>query len=130
MIRIGIDAVDIERFSQWSSYNKTKLKRIFSEAEIAYCLSNPSKAAERFAVRFAAKEAFYKAIASSSEKPIPFLLVCKQCELIKNAIGMPIMKANWPALLIKESYSVQLSLTHTRLTAIAAIIIQSDSHKI
>ena len=40
--------------------------------EITYCLGIPKKAAERFAARFAAKEAFYKAIAPLAEQPLRF----------------------------------------------------------
>lgn len=62
VLGIGIDSVDIARFEQWHTYSHKKLLRVFSPAEIAYSLENPTKSAERFAVRFAAKEALFKAL--------------------------------------------------------------------
>ena len=56
MIALGIDSVDIERFSDWYTM-PDRYKRIFSDTEIAYCLSVPAKSAERFATRFAASRA-------------------------------------------------------------------------
>ena len=65
ILGIGIDSVEIKRFEPWTSYSKNRLARIFSEHEITYSLSNPKKAAERLAARFAAKEAFFKALSQS-----------------------------------------------------------------
>ena len=62
MIAIGIDAVDIKRFAHWHRYKKTMLLRFYSSAEIDYCMNVQIKSAERFAVRFSAKEAFFKAL--------------------------------------------------------------------
>lgn len=59
---IGIDSVDIERFTEWHTYPRQSLSRIFSDQEIDYCLECPTKSAERFAARFAAREAFLKAL--------------------------------------------------------------------
>ena len=56
---IGIDSIEIARFRLWHTYSYRQLSRIFSSEEIDYCLSNIIKSSERFAVRFAAKEAFF-----------------------------------------------------------------------
>ena len=78
ILGIGVDTVEVNRFSEWHTYSKKKLLRIFSDEEIEYCLSNPNKSAERFAARFAAREAFFKALSYAyPSKNVPFLTLCK-----------------------------------------------------
>ncbi len=59
ILGIGIDCVDIDRFISWRTFSMQKLHRVFSEQEIAYCLSSTHTqiSAERFAAHFATREA-------------------------------------------------------------------------
>jgi holo-[acyl-carrier protein] synthase len=59
-MKIGIDIEEVKRFSKLIK-DKTFLKRVFSKEEIDYCLSK-KQSAQHFAVRFAAKEAVWKAV--------------------------------------------------------------------
>lgn len=125
MLSLGIDAVEIKRFSHWHKYTKNQLKRIFSDSEINYCLNNPIKSAERFALRFAAKEAFYKAISPLLVQPITLLQTFKYIQIIKNN-GAPYLYVQWEALNLLpfiKCPKVHISLTHTTTTAIAVIAI-------
>ncbi len=115
---IGIDAVEIERFKNWHTFSHKKLSRIFSAHEIEYCLSN-QKNAERFAARFAAKEALFKALSQLNIK-IPFLTLCKTSEIINNPV--PLLKIKHQNSTISD-YTILVSLTHTETTAIAVVII-------
>jgi len=62
ILGIGIDIVDVRRMEgiifRWQ---EKFLKRIFTEQEIRYC-NNKKNPAQRFATRYAAKEAFIKAL--------------------------------------------------------------------
>lgn len=60
-MKIGIDIEEVSRFSKLVK-DKSFLKRVFSREEIEYCLSKKHSAAQHFAVRFAAKEAVWKAV--------------------------------------------------------------------
>lgn len=121
IIGIGIDAVEIERFNNFHQH--PNLNRLFSPEEIAYCLKEPKKSAERFASRFAAKEALYKALTQACGKaPAPFLTLCA-CTTIKLTPG-PTMIINWNVLNI-PIHSVLTSITHTKNTALAQVIIQT-----
>jgi holo-[acyl-carrier protein] synthase len=63
---VGIDAVPITDVAgSMARFGDRYLDRVFTPAEIRYCADAPSAAiqAERFAVRFAAKEATFKALA-------------------------------------------------------------------
>lgn len=133
ILGIGVDSVEIERFKQWSSYTPKTLKRIFSPQEIEYCLQNPTKSAERFAVRFAAREAFFKALSvHQPEYSMPFLTLCRLITIEKNKNNSPCLIANWRQIALHLSIrpvEVLLSLTHTQQIATAFVVLQ-DAPKI
>ena len=118
IIGIGIDSVEIARFNNWHNYSQKKLRRIFSAQEIEYCLSGKVKAAERFAGRFTAREALYKAWPFSQQ---PFISFCKKIAINNDQNGKPNLQL--------DSYQAQnllihLSITHTKDQATALIILE------
>ena len=120
---IGIDLVGIDRCAHWHTYSPAKLARIFSSEEIRYCLSVPAKSAERFAVRFAAKEAFYKSLSSPYGVQVqPFLTIARHASVSLAPTGSPQLLVDWPQLNL-EPLSVLISLSHTKTTACACIFI-------
>jgi holo-[acyl-carrier protein] synthase len=124
---IGIDAVDITRFALWYTYSDTKLSRIFSPGEIAYCHACPAKSAERFAARFAAREALYKALCQAyPEKRFLFLTLCKQTTITHGLHGQPEITVNWEHLTppFTQNPHLLLSLTHTNTLAMAWLMVQ------
>jgi len=133
IIGIGVDAVEIPRFEQWYSYSSKKLSRIFSTCEITYCRKHPKKAAERFAVRFAAREAFFKALQSAyPQQNLPFLYLCKQISIEKTPSGAPYIQASWNNIVPanqENSPSCTVSFTHTQQTAIAWVLLESINTK-
>jgi holo-[acyl-carrier protein] synthase len=127
IVGIGIDSIEIERFSQWHTYAQTTLERIFSPQEIDYCLKVPIKTAERLAVRFAAREAFYKALcAMKPQKQIPFLTICKKIYTESNEYAAQSLNINWKSILGQKETSLitHLSLTHNQTMALALVIIE------
>ena len=125
IIGIGIDSAEIHRFAQWHTFSRKKLSRIFSDQEIDYCLQLTHKSAERFAVRFAAREALFKALSVAfPDLFIPFLTLCKAVSIIKQK-NRPEIIIDREMLSIKNHpYAVHLSLTHTNNIATAFIIIE------
>lgn len=125
-VGIGIDSVEIERFKEWHTYSEKSLRRIFSPSEIVYCLAVQAKSAERFAARFAVREAFLKAL-SSAYPTIKFslLTVCKAIEITKTSYGAPQALINWKLLNLSESnINCHISWTHTQLIATAIVMIE------
>lgn len=56
---VGVDIVEIQRISRTlSRFGERFLRRVYTEAELAYCRGKPA----RLAARFAAKEAVAKAL--------------------------------------------------------------------
>ncbi|HZW61499.1 MAG TPA: 4'-phosphopantetheinyl transferase superfamily protein [Candidatus Babeliales bacterium] len=130
ILSIGIDSLEIDRFSDFACKTHTQLKHLFSEAEIAYCLSNQNKTAERFAVRFAAKEAFYKAIHQLlPEQKLPLFTVCANVEVIAAINGAPQLLINWAYfreyITLPEMVITHISTTHSKTLATAFVIIEA-----
>ncbi len=62
-VGVGIDLVRVSRVAaSLAQFGERFLRRVFTEAEIAYATSSPGLTAERLAARFAAKEAAIKAL--------------------------------------------------------------------
>jgi phosphopantetheine--protein transferase-like protein len=124
ILGIGVDTIEIERFALWHTYSPKKLRRIFSVEEIEYCLSNVSKSAERFAVRFAAREALYKALSYAyPEKTIPFLTLCAYT-IIKKIDQRPYVELRSIAGIDPMHIDIHLSLSHAQNHATAFVIIE------
>lgn len=130
ILGIGIDSVEIERFARWHSYPIKNLLRVFSQNEIDYSLTNHRKSAERFAARFAAKEAFLKAISPlvREKNPISLFTICKYVTTSHTHLGHPLLIIDWHNLgmhLKDEILPIcHLSLTHTKTVATAFVIVE------
>ena len=62
MVSVGVDIVEVERIHRAiEQFGSAFLDKIFTPGEIAYCRGK-AREASSFAVRFAAKEAFAKAL--------------------------------------------------------------------
>lgn len=130
IVGLGIDSVDIVRFAEWHTKSKKELERIFSTQEIIYCLDTPALSAERFAARFAAREAFFKAFqATHPQATIPLLTQCKAVSVKNGPQGAPELIVDW-AILERKMASQQIkplrsliSLTHTETTATAVVVL-------
>ncbi len=127
ILGIGVDSVEVHRFAAWHTYHERKLLRIFSEQEIKYCVQHYKKSAERFAVRFAAKEAFFKAFcAAFPDMYIPFLTMCCHVSVQKSA-GRPVLNVDWHAIApLHDALSLvcHISLTHSHQSATAFVILE------
>ncbi len=126
-VAIGIDTVEVKRFVSFSSYTQKKLSRIFSSEEINYALNCPQKSAERFAVRFAAKEAFLKAFYQLyPSTQLSLLEVCKAISITKKG-SLPSLLITWGTLQHymdeKTTLYHSFSLTHTRYSATAVVVL-------
>lgn len=131
ILGIGIDIIDIERFAQWHTKPEAELLRVFSQEEIAYCLhENQQLSAERFAVRFAAKEAFFKAYHAmliTVQAPNQSLLTLqKEVSVVHAENGAPMLIVNWDKLLPEEIASprVHITLSHAQLQAVAMVVLE------
>jgi|GEM_PF-335919 len=133
---LGTDLVEIARFAGWEHKSHAQLARILSPQEIAYALASPPKTAERCAVRFAAREAFFKALHDLlPEVRVPLLTVLRNVHVMHAANGAPQLVIKWhalniPADILQEidytQISVKLSLTHTKTNALATVLLSYE----
>jgi holo-[acyl-carrier protein] synthase len=130
IVGIGIDSIEIERFADWHNYPTKSLLKIFSVYELSYCLQNPNKSAERFAARFAAKEAFLKALYPiiKPNKSLTLPALCKQISVTNSPTGVPYFEIKWQNLTeyLTENMNPlsHLSLTHNKTVATAFVILE------
>ena len=121
---IGTDIVNIQRMKQTLKKNNKFRERIFSKNEIKYCekKKNPTS---YYAKRFAAKEAFSKAIGTGIRKGINFIDI----EILNDNFGKPTIKlkgttAKFLKKKIKNKrYSIYLSLSDDLPWAQATVIV-------
>ncbi len=113
---IGTDIVAIARIQKLiSRYNSRFLTRAFTPAEINYC-QNKAHPAQHYAGRFAAKEAFIKALGNS----LPF----KDIEVERTAAKAPRIKLSPPAQAAMQGKNIFLSISHDHEYAVAQVILE------
>jgi len=122
---IGTDIVNIKRMdNSLKKHGFTFKNKIFSKKEISYCEKKKNSSAF-YAKRFAAKEAFSKALGTGIRKGINF----KNIEVSNNSYGKPsiLLKGNVANYLKrkvkKKKYDVHLSLSDDKPWAQATVII-------
>lgn len=123
---IGIDIIEISRISDaHNEFGSAFLNRLFTKDEISYCLSkkNPYP---HLSARFAAKEAFIKAL--SPLKFDGFRL--KDIEVVtENNMKKPILSFHGETYENLESGIITdslLSLSHSRTHAIANVVLVKE----
>ena len=122
---IGTDIVNIRRIEQLLKKHKFSFKnKIFSKKEISYCEKRKNSGAF-YAKRFAAKEAFTKALGTGIRKGVNL----KNIEITNNVHGKPsiYLKGNLANYLKKKikckKYDIHLSLSDDKPWAQATVII-------
>ena len=122
---IGTDIVNIRRIEQSLKKHKYSFKnKIFSKKEISYCEKRKNSGAF-YAKRFAAKEAFSKALGTGIRKGVNL----KDIEITNNVHGKPSISlkgnlANYLKKKIKcKKYDIHLSLSDDKPWAQATVII-------
>lgn len=119
---IGVDVVDISRIERLiKKYNKHFLKKVYTQSEIEYCEKMASPAVH-YAGRWAAKEAFYKALPLSCQKNSTW----KSIEIGVIDKGKPVIyicSEMLQQLLEKEEIVLcHVSITHEKKYCMACVI--------
>lgn len=121
---VGIDIVQVSRFKKWAEWSDEKLLRVFSAEEITYAKKNSHFTAQRLAVRFAAKEAFFKAVQHFySDKKISLFTIISAVSVAKESSGKPYLAIDYEKLFIDPLKTI-LSLSHTSCCATAVVQLQ------
>lgn len=119
---VGTDIIEVQRVGALVAKGPFFMERIFTAAEVAYCESKRHKN-QHFAARFAAKEAFMKALGTGWSRGIGF----NQIEVRHLESGQPEIFLHGKALEYSEEMGIlrmHLSLTHIKEYAIATVILE------
>jgi|SRR6185437_860573 holo-[acyl-carrier protein] synthase len=124
ILGIGTDLAEVGRIrDSIERFGPRFLNRIYTERERAYAASK-ANSAERFAARFAAKEAGMKAIGTGWNLGVTW----KDFEVVNERSGRPKLHLSGVALAVAERMGVRrtsISLTHTRGMALAVVILEN-----
>lgn len=123
IIGTGVDLCEVPRIRQSiERFGEKFVSRIYTEREIAYVARKANKF-ERYAARFAAKEAGMKAIGTGWRHGITW----HDFEVTNLASGKPTLTFHGVAAKVAERMGVKnvsLSMTHTAEMAMAMLILE------
>ena len=123
IIGTGIDICEVARIAaSIARFGDRFLQRVFTAGEIRYCQSKKNST-ERFAARFAAKEAAMKALGTGASRGVTW----KSIEVGHAPGGRPILRLHNRTAEIAEQLGVKrtsLSVTHSESTAMAVVIFE------
>jgi holo-[acyl-carrier protein] synthase len=119
---LGIDMIEVERVATKIGKEAGFRELVFSVKEIHYCETKTNKF-EHYAARFAAKEAFFKAVGTGWMNGTAF----NEIEIINDNSGKPEMMLLGKTLEMMAAAGIRnifVSLSHLRNMATAVVIIE------
>ncbi|MFP4527737.1 MAG: holo-ACP synthase [Candidatus Kapaibacterium sp.] len=121
IVGIGTDIVEVPRIKQSiEKYGDRFLNRIFTQTEIEYCDQYGDGRYLHYAARFAAKEAFSKAIGTGITKGFKF----REVGIRNHKTGRPEVELEGGLQQKWGGYSIVVSLSHTDNNAIAFLTLE------
>jgi holo-[acyl-carrier protein] synthase len=124
IVGLGVDITEVDRFeAAIARRGRALLERLFTPSEIRYCERHRNRG-ERFAGRFAAKEAAMKALGTGWARGVRWLDI----EVVREPSGKPTLKLSGATRAIADRLGVKniaLSITHDGNTALAQVIFES-----
>jgi holo-[acyl-carrier protein] synthase len=123
IVGTGIDIAEVPRIAEAiERFDQRFLQRIYTPGEIRYCDSKANRV-ERYAARFAAKEAAMKALGTGWNHGVRW----RDCEVVRAPGGRPSIVFHGKAGEVAAKLGVKnaaLSLTHTSQQAFAQVILE------
>src|SRR5262245_31546149 len=118
IVSIGVDIIEVYRIAETIQRTPRFVERVFTPAEREYCDAKGATSAQSYAGRFAAKEAFLKALKTGWRGKISW----HDIEVTSDADGAPGLSVRAEALSILDRLgpvTLHLSIAHTGKHAIA-----------
>jgi holo-[acyl-carrier protein] synthase len=124
IVGLGVDITEVDRMeAAIARRGRAFLTRLFTPSEIIYC-ERHRHSAERFAGRFAAKEAAMKALGTGWARGVRWIDI----EVVREPSGKPTLKLAGAAQAIAARLGVKhiaVTITHDGNTALAQVIFES-----
>ncbi len=122
---LGVDLARIERFRRLiSEHKESVIERLFTPDEQAYALRKVDPA-PFLAARFAAKEAFLKALGLGLRQGVSW----REIEVVKDEAGKPMLELQGKTAQIfaeRGGGTLHLSLTHDGDYAVASVVLERE----
>jgi holo-[acyl-carrier protein] synthase len=124
IVGTGIDIAEVPRIARSiERFGDRFIQRVFTDGEIRYCNSKANRV-QRYAARFAAKEAAMKAIGTGWNYGVTW----RDVEVSRIPGGRPTIRFHGKAAEFANKIgarNVALSISHTEQIAIAQVILES-----
>ncbi len=124
IVGLGLDIAEIDRITAAiTRHGAAILERLFTPTEVAYCESHKNKF-ERYAARFAAKEAAMKALGTGWTHGVRW----RDIEVANAPGGKPTLRLQGVARQFAEKLGVRnisLTITHSGNLALAQVIFEN-----
>jgi holo-[acyl-carrier protein] synthase len=124
IVGTGIDIVEVPRIAESiNRFGERFIRRVFTEGEIRYCDTKANRF-ERYAARFAAKEAAMKALGTGWNNGVRW----QDVEVVREPGRRPTIKFHGKAVEVAtrlKAKNISLSITHTAEQAMASVILES-----
>ncbi len=114
---LGTDIIEIERIKK-AVGKKHFRDNVYTEIEQAYCESRGNHSAASYAARFAAKEAFFKALGTG------IVTRLTDVEIINDGSGAPKINLRGKAATLAGGKKIFISMSHSREFATAVCILE------
>lgn len=118
----GTDIIEVQRVEDKLVRTDSLKTKLFTPIEIAYCEAK-HRPAQHFAARFAAKEAFLKAMGTGWTGGHKF----SDIEIVNNAQGKPTLVVHGKVKEFCEAHGIgamEVSLTHIKDVASAVVVLE------
>lgn len=125
IVSIGIDIVEVYRIRETIERTPRFAERVFTPAEREYCDAKGAAAAQSYAARFAAKEAFLKALRTGWRGRVTW----HDMEILNDDLGAPAIAVTGEARKLLDELgadNVHLSMSHTAEHAVAQIVLEKS----
>jgi holo-[acyl-carrier protein] synthase len=125
IVGTGVDLCEVDRMEKaiQAEYGRRLVERVFTPAEIAYSERRANRF-ERYAARFAAKEAGMKALGTGWRGGLGW----RDLEVVNLPSGRPTLRFHGKAAEMAAKLGVRtvsLSITHTPAQAMAMVILEN-----
>ncbi len=120
---IGTDIIEVKRMEKHLDKNDALKQKLYTNKEQKYCERGKVTKSQCYAARFAAKEAFFKALGTGYRYGMAF----HEIEVLNDELGKPFINPHGKVkeyLEEKKIKSIHLSISHVKEMANAFVVLE------
>ena len=124
MFGIGTDIIEVKRMEKHLEKNDALKQKLYTKEEQKYCERGKVTKSQCYAARFAAKEAFFKALGTGFRYGMAF----HEIEVLNDKLGKPFINPHGKVkeyLKEKKIKSIHLSISHVKEMANAFVVLEA-----